>query len=132
MHYWSEDEVRAYLPRLNEILSVLREAAELPNLVKSNGHASITQGHKPHSAKLASGEADFNPQISIGEAIQELDEYDVIVRDPKVGIVDFWARGEDGVDYLLCWRSGEEDLGWWHFPDEGFMGRKRLPRISKP
>jgi hypothetical protein len=27
----------------------------------------------------------------------------------------------------LCWQLGEDDLGWWHFPDEGFAGRHPLP-----
>jgi len=30
--------------------------------------------------------------------------------------------------YLLCWRDPEADLTWWHLPEEGFAGRKPLPR----
>jgi hypothetical protein len=43
-------------------------------------------------------------------------------------LIDFHARGADGVVYLLCWRLDEPDLGWWHLPEEGFAGRKPLPR----
>jgi hypothetical protein len=43
-------------------------------------------------------------------------------------LVDFPARGEDGVVYLLCYRLDEPDLEWWHRPEDGFAGRRRLPR----
>jgi hypothetical protein len=64
----------------------------------------------------------------VREALIELAKGDIILRDPRVGLIDFHARGPDGVDYLLCWRADEDDLGWWHLPEEGFPGRKPLPR----
>ena len=42
--------------------------------------------------------------------------------------LDESARGADGVVYLLCWRLDEPDLAWWHLPEDGFAGRKPLPR----
>ena len=51
-----------------------------------------------------------------------------MLRDPSVGLIDFHARGPDGVVYLLCWRLDEPDLAWWHLPEDGFAGRKPLPR----
>ena len=62
------------------------------------------------------------------EALSELEAGDIILRDPLSGLLDFHALGADGVEYLLCWRLGEDDLEWWHLPEEGFPGRKRLPR----
>lgn len=32
-----------------------------------------------------------------------------------------------GADVLLCWLEGEAELGWYHRPDLGFLGRRRLP-----
>ena len=51
-----------------------------------------------------------------------------MLRELSTGLVDFHAVGDDGVVYFLCWRLEEDDLEWWHLPEEGFAGRKRLPR----
>ena len=93
--YWSEEEARAYLPRLAEVLTAFRPPTH---------------------------------QERIEAALEELEEHDVILRDPSVGLIDFRALGPDGVEYLLCWRADEPELAFWHLPEEGFAGRKPLPR----
>jgi hypothetical protein len=42
-----------------------------------------------------------------------------------VGLVDFPAE-IDGQTVFLCWRSDEDELGWYHGVDEGYQGRKAL------
>ncbi|HET9186985.1 MAG TPA: DUF2203 domain-containing protein [Acidothermaceae bacterium] len=32
-----------------------------------------------------------------------------------------------GADVLLCWLEGEPELAWYHRPELGFLGRRRLP-----
>lgn len=46
--------------------------------------------------------------------------------DFKVGLVDFPARIE-GKDVLLCWRSDEAAVAWFHDPQQGFAGRRPIP-----
>jgi hypothetical protein len=41
-------------------------------------------------------------------------------------IIDFPAELL-GAQVLLCWLEGEHDLAWYHRPDLGFLGRRRLP-----
>lgn len=109
MRYWTVEEARAYLPRLRELLDVLQRAAVVAGKVRTNGH-----GPRPGD----------DPQA----ALAELAAGDIVVRDPSVGLVDFAAVGEDGVVYFLCFRLDDDDLAWWHLPEEGFPGRKPLPR----
>lgn len=78
---------------------------------------SGTNGHGPVGAAEA-----------VQSSLQELQAGDIILRDAESGLVDFHARGADGVVYFLCWRDSDSDLEWWHLPEEGFPGRKRLPR----
>jgi hypothetical protein len=44
----------------------------------------------------------------------------------EVGLVDFPGK-IDGQDVLLCWRSDEDSVRWYHPPGEGFSGRQLIP-----
>ena len=110
MRLWTVEEARAHLPRVKELVEVIREAA----MVRAGRHPS------PNGQRSLLVDAQ--------EAYEELQEGDIILRDAATGLIDFHAQGEDGVLYYLCWRRGEPDLEWWHLPEEGFPGRKRLPR----
>jgi len=110
VRYWTLDEARAYLPRLRELVERIHYAAEA-----RSGNVGSTNGNR-------------SPMVDAQEAYEELNEGDIILRDATTGLIDFHARGGDGVVYYLCWRRGEEELAWWHLPEEGFPGRKPLPR----
>ncbi len=44
-------------------------------------------------------------------------------------LIDFPARsGEDTV--LLCWREGEDEIGWFHRPEDGFAGRRPVTELA--
>ena len=108
VRYWTEAEARAFLPRARELVEVIQEAAAVAARAAGNG-----QGHTRDDA---------------GAALAELEGQSIIVRDPEAGLIDFPARGADGVLYLLCYRLDEDDLGFWHLPEDGFAGRRPLPR----
>jgi hypothetical protein len=42
------------------------------------------------------------------------------------GLVDFPARIE-GREVLLCWRTDEDHVTWFHPVEEGFAGRQPIP-----
>jgi hypothetical protein len=112
VRYWTVDEARAYLPRLRQLVETVRGAVSTAATAKGNGHGKA---------------AGANP-VSIRKALEEIEAGDIVMRDPSTGLIDFHAKGADGVVYFLCWRLDEDDLGWWHLPEEGFAGRKPLPR----
>ena len=45
----------------------------------------------------------------------------------QIGLVDFPALVDDEVVFL-CWRSDESELRYYHRLEEGFAGRRPLPR----
>lgn len=112
MRYWTLDEARAYLPRLRVLVAAVQRAAQTASVAHGNGHGRPA--------------ADDEPVVA--DALAELEAGDIILRDPERGLIDFHARGADGVVYYLCWLADEDDLTWWHLPEEGFAGRKPLPR----
>jgi hypothetical protein len=58
-------------------------------------------------------------------AVVQLDEWDVVLRDIKTGLIDFPALA-GGRQVWLCWRLGEGPIEWWHELDAGFGGRQAL------
>ena len=62
----------------------------------------------------------------IARCVARIHEAGGLVKDLDAGLVDFPARRQ-GVEVLLCWRLGEDEVGYWHGLEEGFSGRKPLP-----
>lgn len=118
------EEARAYLPRLKELLEVVRRAAVVSVRARSNGHR-----HAP--APVASTDpAEAEPlgtAIGPAEALAEIEDRGIVLRDVERGLVDFPSRHPGGREVLLCWQAGEPDLAWWHLPEDGFAGRRPLP-----
>ena len=127
-------EATALLPRLTELLDgaprsptarrSTRAAEHDDHAVSSNGSAA--------AAMRASGPFHEAQRLSA-----DIDRLGVILRDPETGLVDFAAVREEQPIYL-CWRLGEERIGFWHPRDTGLHGspaaltrdlsRRRAPR----
>jgi hypothetical protein len=72
-------------------------------------------------AETIQSEAD-----AISDCAEQINAAGAQVKSLEDGLLDFPAkRGEE--DILLCWKLGEEEIGYWHGIDEGFSGRKPLP-----
>ena len=84
--------------------------------------------------QVASTKPDDHPDV-----IREIEKLESLIKeleslgchykdwDFAMGLVDFPAT-IDGKDVLLCWRSDEPDVCHYHGWDEGFAGRRPLPR----
>jgi hypothetical protein len=59
------------------------------------------------------------------DTLTEIEEIGVQVKDLEQGLLDFPCV-LDGKTVLLCWKLGEEEIGYWHLPEDGFEGRKPL------
>jgi hypothetical protein len=134
MRYWTEAEARAELPRLKILIDVIARAAAQNRAAASNGHSVSSNGtgagHRGRGTGSDPGGdmvGDDEPMIDVESAVAELAEKGIVLRDPETGLVDFPAITDKGVVYLLCWKRDEDDLGWWHFAEEGFAGRRQLP-----
>lgn len=64
----------------------------------------------------------------LAEYSRELDSIGCSYKDWnfEIGLIDFPARIDDR-DVLLCWRSDEDSLTWYHGLTDGFAGRKKIP-----
>jgi len=63
---------------------------------------------------------------ALRENVERIQRTGCVVKDLEAGLVDFPSVVDDEQVYL-CWKLGEERIGYWHRMDEGFAGRKPLP-----
>jgi hypothetical protein len=118
---FTHDEATELLPRLTELLTAL-VAAQRAAVEETAEHeyTAVASNGSAAAAMKASG-----PFHEAQRLAMEIEQLGVILRDPDTGLVDFAAvRDEEPV--YLCWRLGEERIGFWHPRDTGFMGRLPL------
>ena len=84
------------------------------------------------SARIGSN-AEQDPEIirlmgQLEELFEEVEDIGCYYKDWNfsIGLVDFPSM-IDGKEVLLCWRSDEEELKYYHGTEEGFAGRKLIP-----
>ncbi|HMK63027.1 MAG TPA: DUF2203 domain-containing protein [Acidimicrobiales bacterium] len=141
MTEWTVEEARAYLPRLERLIVVIRQGVRVSARARSNGHVSPppagrqqAQGvdtddvsQSPSHTQADGGSEDTLEAMTSAAAVAELEDRGIVLRDVEQGLVDFPCRHPGGKTVLLCWRLGEPDLAWWHLPEDGFAGRRPLP-----
>jgi hypothetical protein len=101
-------------------------AAALARQEELEGHIRGNGGGIP-PAELAETAAEIEREArELAGVVDDLTRLGVEVKDVDEGLVDFPAlRGGETV--LLCWKLGEDEIGYWHTIDGGFAGRRPLP-----
>jgi hypothetical protein len=120
-HYTLE-EASALLPWVAEQLDRLRSARDRLGDVDARAALAATGqangGGKP-------GKVVSEGFLELRELMLELREREIVMRDLDRGLIDFPSiRDEEEV--YLCWLEGEDEIGFWHEPEAGFAGRRRL------
>ena len=115
---FSEDEANGLLPQLKEILPRLQQAFEtFRDSAQDARRRAASNGSSPEAVTETGGD--------YVQLLAEVTDMGVILRDPETGLCDFPAlRGGEPV--FLCWRLGEERVGFWHPRDTGAAGRQPL------
>jgi len=62
--------------------------------------------------------------------VEELEELGCFLKDPEIGLVDFYGEIEGEIVYL-CWRCGEETIRYWHGLHSGYSGRRPIPATAE-
>jgi hypothetical protein len=63
--------------------------------------------------------------------VDELTAVGVALKDYDTGLIDFPAQHQ-GRDLYLCWKLGEESIGYWHELHTGFAGRQPVATLEDP
>ena len=123
-----EDTIRYFTPK---------EANQMLPLVRKIVTDILDTGHRIRAVSVELGpKAQGAPEIEklldqLDALFDELEELGCSYKDWnfEVGLVDFPAM-LDGREVMLCWRSDEPELQYYHEAEEGFAGRKPIPKES--
>jgi hypothetical protein len=62
---------------------------------------------------------------TLARCIERIQSAGALVKDLDRGLLDFPSL-RAGKEILLCWHLGEDEIEFWHGPEDGFAGRKPL------
>jgi hypothetical protein len=96
-----------------------RRQAQLLTRIAGNGGDLQPSDLREVAAEMQA-EAD-----GIAECAERISNAGAQIKSLEEGLLDFPST-RDGDDILLCWKLGENEIRYYHGPDEGFAGRKPL------
>jgi hypothetical protein len=117
------EEVR---PLTEELVTHRRALTELQERQSTLATRIAGNGGNVEPHELEDVQERLDEEVAgIARCVARINDVGAQVKDLDAGLVDFPAI-RDGEDVLLCWRLGEDEIGYWHGLDEGFSGRKPL------
>ena len=120
-HSFSLDEANRMLPAIRRKMErIVRTHQELRKLLERN-RPLLDTARKMGSAPVPPNY--FRGLERLQADLSKVDGIGVQVKDLETGLIDFpTTRG--GRTVLLCWRLGENRVGFWHEVDAGYAGRQ--------
>ena len=130
MRHFTPEEANAELEHVRPLVEqlvaerkehslALERQEELEGKIRGNGG-----GIPPAQLAEATAEVDAVAR-RLAKLVDEIAGHGAEVKDLDTGLIDFPAL-RNGETVLLCWRLGEDEIGWYHGLDDGFAGRRPL------
>jgi hypothetical protein len=117
------EELRPVVGRMVEhrrnLAAAQRLQTELLTRIAGNGGDMQPSDLREVAASIQT-EAD-----AIAACAEQINGAGAQIKSLEEGLLDFPST-RDGEEILLCWKLGEEQIGYWHGVDEGFAGRRPL------
>lgn len=125
---FSLEEASSLLPLLKKLLNKAQTVWESmlemqPEIKKISEKAQYGSG-SPLGAQY------LREILNLQEILLAISKRGVILKDLEAGLCDFPYEHEGRIVYL-CWKLGEEKIGWWHELSDGFAGRQLLEGDSE-
>ena len=129
--YFTLEQVRELLPRVNRLI---QQAIENKNTYQEC--EEWTQNFTRRVMMLGGVLADRVPfqrnrdqqnraAVRLKASVEEIQKLGVLIKDLDIGLVDFPTLFR-GNEVYICWKLGEDEIGYWHGVNEGFAGRKSI------
>ncbi len=102
-----------------------------------NTHALASQlqeklDESPAGKEAAATRARLQEVLSrLQDYVDELTAVGAALKDYDMGLIDFPSQHQ-GREVYLCWKLGEEQIGYWHELHTGFAGRQPVSVLEEP
>ncbi|MCC6554960.1 MAG: DUF2203 domain-containing protein [Polyangiaceae bacterium] len=138
---WTVEEANALVPLLSALVGQqMATASEIERcwrrLVEELGGErsrpeEVLARARRGSEETRSLEREISEKIAVYEkGWREIQELGLVVKDPQMGLCDFYGR-VDGRLVCLCWRYGEEAVAHYHELDAGYAGRRPITAAAR-
>jgi hypothetical protein len=129
--YFNRQEAEQLLPIIElQMQEARRQKQKIDalrvELAKVASRIMVLGGAFPSYTELARQKVEFDQAMrQLQEALSKIQETGCVVKDLDLGLVDFPSLLK-GEEVYLCWKLGEERIGYWHRIEEGVACRKPL------
>ncbi len=111
------------LPQLRGLLGRIQNEKE--RMLEMEPDPEEVQTKAAYDWGMARGAEYISILEAFQQAVREVEEMGVLVKDLDQGLCDF-PHQRDGRMVYLCWKLDEDEVTWWHDVDAGFAGRQPL------
>lgn len=123
----ANEALGAVRPLTEELVEHRRSLLELQERQAALNERIAGNGGNVGPSELREVQEQLDEEVAgIAACVSRIHELGALVKDLDQGLVDFPAQ-RAGEEVLLCWRLGEEEIGFWHGLEDGFSGRRPLP-----
>uniref|UniRef100_A0A7C1FIK2 DUF2203 family protein n=1 Tax=Caldilinea aerophila TaxID=133453 RepID=A0A7C1FIK2_9CHLR len=121
--YFTLAEAQATLPQVKKLMEQVQSARREILRLRPEALPAIEQAALNGGNKLL-GELAVHA-MRLEEGVRGIMALGAVIKDIDAGLVDFIGL-RNGREIFLCWRYGEETIGYWHELNAGFAGRRPL------
>ena len=128
----SRPKRRFTVAQANSTLPLVRRI--VGDIVKTHGlilrlQAEMEQA--PGAREQAATQTRLDESVTrLEDYVDELGEVGCELKDYQVGLIDFVGRHQSR-DVHLCWKLGEEKIGYWHEINAGYAGRQPISTLRE-
>jgi hypothetical protein len=119
------EEAEALIPELERLFAAIGELAAQAE-AKAASLRRRDEDEEVAASALERAQLQFLAR-GVQERLQEISSLGAIPKGVEPALVDFPARLA-GRDVYLCWKLGEKRIAHYHGVEDGFAGRKPLPK----
>jgi hypothetical protein len=116
--------IEAYLGRLLQLKNEHEQTNAQLNVI--NQRIMLSGGMVPPREQVLELKRQKDAAArSLKETVEAIHETGCQLKDVEIGLIDFPTLYH-GKEVYLCWKRGEEGIGYWHRVEDGYQGRRPI------